>query len=103
MDEEAKFAERKSRVVYQRANGRKVEWTAVGSITLMAAELARPLHLDDGGYTVYIKEANGENGLREAVILFNRLKHRSQFESAMLILAGVWIGMTILTIRMWFA
>jgi len=75
--EETPFAERKSRLIHQRADRKSPEWRAVGSVTIVAPELDRPLFLDGVGYTVFFQEAKKEGELRDAVIILNRLKRPS--------------------------
>jgi len=100
MEEEAKFAERKSRVVHQGADSNKQEWRSVGSITIFAPELDAPLQLDGAGYIVFFKEAKREGELREAFVI---LKSRPVIARAEWFIFGIGVGMILLGIRMWLA
>lgn len=76
MEDESKYADRKSRLVFERAGKSAPELRTVGSITLLSPQLDAPLHLDGLGYTVYFKESEKQGDLREAMVILSHAYRR---------------------------
>jgi len=93
------FAERKSRLVHQRADRKAPDWRAVGSVTILAPEFDRPLYLEGVGYTVFFREAKQEGELREAVVLLNRLKQQPIWSILYWCMVGMGAGAALM--RAW--
>lgn len=95
-----RISDRKSRIVFQRADGRAPEWRAVGSIMILAPDSDRPLYIDGVGYTVYLKESRQEGDLREAIIILSRLRHPTWATVLWWSLGALFVGIGLT--RAWF-
>ncbi|MCC7316615.1 MAG: hypothetical protein IT419_17630 [Planctomycetes bacterium] len=71
MDQDEKFAERKSRIFHQKV-GKTPEWRSVGSVTIISPGLDRPLFLEEMGYTIFFHESKEQ--LRDAIVVLERLQ-----------------------------
>ena len=99
MDDQ-RISDRKSRIVFQRADGRAPEWRAVGSIMILAPDCDRPLFVDGVGYTVYLKESRQEGDLREAIIILRRLRRPTWVTVLWCALGTLFLGIGLT--RAWF-
>lgn len=107
MEDETNYADRKSRLVIERAGRSAPEMRSVGSITLQSPHLDAPVHLDGLGFTVYLKETERKGDLREAMLLLSHA-HRDRllwwekmWFSVLGLIAGALIYRIYITLLYW--